>query len=535
MDLNKELVLASEAGNETTVIELLNKDADPNTMGPNSGALHCAAFNGHAGIVKLLLEKAANPNVADHQSYYPLHLAASKKELEIVKHLLAHGADLNAVTSSLGTVLHIAAAINFHEILDLDAIKNVDLEARDHEQKTALNVAASLGHLEMAKALVELGANVNTSDSDNNSPLLNAIFRADNTKVGQWQSVGMNSGVSAKYEIINGCFRYIKPFNGDQNELGEVLPTEDQYEIAGYSWGPAAHLPYLDSVQLITFLIDNHADVNHVGIQNTTPMIAACSVGEPDVIMPLVVKGARFDVKNEIGISPLHYLARSKRLDGLYCYFRLSNDKNPNLYDDNGWTPAHFLADIGGHPEMAKILLLNGIDLNSASTKELGPFPLGVKAFEVAQHWNDSEMAALLSPESNLEITDPNESIYLRFVSCDDIDLDILVTEDLSYELENESLSMDKNNLFPLVSFLFQTPISAMELKSGTYYDLTDLKNKCLLPEQLEEKYEQWFRISHIQDSKYARKKIEEIVAFVQKNKEAKHLLLLDEYIWNVV
>lgn len=399
MDLIKELVLASEAGNETTVNELLNNGADPNAMGPNSGALHCAAFNGHANIVKALLEKGANPNVADHQSFYPLHLAASKKHLAIVRELIAYGADLNVVTNSLGTVLHIAAAIDFYEILDINEIKKMPFEARDHEQKTALNVAASFGSYTFGYRIANLGADINTIDESGNNPLLNVLYQLERTKIESWSSVGSNSGVNVKYQITNGCFRYIKPYKGGANELGRVLSMSDQYDIAGYSWGPDGLMEYVKCIYLVKHLIDNGADVNIQNQDESTPMIMACSVGEAEVITALAKKGASFDFKGSDGITPLHYISRSKRLDGLKAFYKWNENPKTDIVDGKGWTPAHFLADSGGHPDMAKLLIKNGVDLTKGGTEEFCGLKKGITAREVAEHWNDHEMAKLLTPK----------------------------------------------------------------------------------------------------------------------------------------
>jgi ankyrin repeat protein len=399
MDLNKQLIIAAEEGDEAIVIEMLANGASPDAMGPNSGALHCAAFNGHINIIKLLLEKGANPNVADNQSFYPLHLAASKNEIEICELLLSFNADVNAVTSSQGTVLHVAAAINFYDILKLPQIKAVNLEAKDIEGKTALHVAASLGNFFMVRELVELGADVNSIDSFGDSALINAINYADTVKVVEWQSIGENSGVKVKYQIVNGTFRYIKPYNGNPNELGTVLSRDEQYEISEYPWGPDGHLKYLECIAVAEFLIENGADVHLFGQNQCTPMISACSLADSDLISLLFEKGASFDTRNNTGATPLHYIARSKRLDALEMYFDLSDNKNPNLLDDKNWTPGHYLADLGGHPEMAKLLIYHGLDLEIGGNAAFG-LKEGIKAFEVAEHWKDPEMASLLSTKA---------------------------------------------------------------------------------------------------------------------------------------
>lgn len=397
MDLEKELVIASEDGNETLVIELLNKGVNPNAMGPNSGALHCACANGHHSIAKHLLEKGANPNIADNQAFYPLLLAASVKRLDICKTLLNHKADISVVTKAKGSLLHIASAINFHQILSLPEIKSLNIEAKDHEGMTALNVAASLGSLEMVKKLVALNADVNTTDDGKTTPLTRALYHMDGIKIPEWNSVGTIEGVSVKYQIINGCFRYINPYYGNPNELGKVLPLGEQKEICSYDWAPEVHSTYLKGIEIVKFLIKNGANVNAIDTIGNSPMICACSIGEPHLITELAKNGAAFNDSNNLGIKPLHYLARSKRLDGLLCYYKLNKDKNSNILDNNGWTPGHFLADTGGHPEMAKVLLANNLDINISSSKEFGPYKKGIKAFEVAEHWDDDVIAGLFS------------------------------------------------------------------------------------------------------------------------------------------
>ena len=55
--------------------------------------MHNAAQEGHVEIVKILLERGANPNAEDDAGRTPLHDAAFKGHVEIVKLLLERGAD----------------------------------------------------------------------------------------------------------------------------------------------------------------------------------------------------------------------------------------------------------------------------------------------------------------------------------------------------------------------------------------------------------------------------------------------------------
>jgi len=87
--------------------------------------LRCAAGAGHLEVVKLLLERGANPNEPE-PGIAPqggaLHAAIGGKHFEIVKLLLEHGANADAEVESSGNCLFMAKFINApQEIIDLIA------------------------------------------------------------------------------------------------------------------------------------------------------------------------------------------------------------------------------------------------------------------------------------------------------------------------------------------------------------------------------------------------------------------------------
>jgi len=126
-------------------------------------------------------------------------------------------------------------------------------------------------------------------------------------------------------------------------------------------------------------------------------MSMACHSGEAKMIQELHKKGASFDSKRDSGATPLHEAAGSGRLDGLEMVFNLLKDYDVNVTDNYGWTPLHYLADIGGHIKMAELLLEKGGDVTIKSTENRGAgTPAGVTASQVALHWKDNEMGDAL-------------------------------------------------------------------------------------------------------------------------------------------
>ena len=75
--------------------------------------LHAAVGNNGKEMVKLLLEKKANPNLLNGDGWTPLMVAAARREKEIVELLLNHGADVNVLSASGQTALSLAESQSF--------------------------------------------------------------------------------------------------------------------------------------------------------------------------------------------------------------------------------------------------------------------------------------------------------------------------------------------------------------------------------------------------------------------------------------
>ncbi|TYZ62460.1 hypothetical protein PybrP1_005581 [[Pythium] brassicae (nom. inval.)] len=78
-------------------------------------AVYYAAANGHADVLRELLARGADPNVASVRRA-PLHCATEWRRAECVALLLAHGARADEVDTSGSTALDIARAKGFEEI-----------------------------------------------------------------------------------------------------------------------------------------------------------------------------------------------------------------------------------------------------------------------------------------------------------------------------------------------------------------------------------------------------------------------------------
>lgn len=176
---------------------LIESGADVNSSDTEGNtALHMAAYLGYIDLVEILVAGNARINSKNNSDNMPLDFALEEDRSEVAKYLIENGAALdvegifvdtplhvalnkgnqklskliiskvddvtkiNSSGSSGSSALHLAAAAGMHELVNLLA-PNSKLDDKDFSGNTALQLAAKGNHLEVIKALVTAGADVN--------------------------------------------------------------------------------------------------------------------------------------------------------------------------------------------------------------------------------------------------------------------------------------------------------------------------------------------------------------------------------------
>jgi ankyrin repeat protein len=151
--------------------------------GPMPWSLEYTAMRGQTDVMKMLLAMGADPNAAGSGGTTPLDDAAFKGDLAGVRMLLAHGALVNAVSKAGTQPIHDAALGDSAEVIRELAMHGADINARTRgDAQTPLYIAAAMGKMKAVEALVALGADLTTKDSQGRTPL-DAAERAGLTDV----------------------------------------------------------------------------------------------------------------------------------------------------------------------------------------------------------------------------------------------------------------------------------------------------------------------------------------------------------------
>ncbi|KAG8437300.1 hypothetical protein GDO86_008126 [Hymenochirus boettgeri] len=166
------------------------KDISPDVLryiinmadGNGNTALHYSVSHSNFEIVKLLLDAdVCNVNQQNKAGYTPIMLAAlaaveAPKDMRVVEELFSAG-DVNAKASQAGqTALMLAVSHGRIDMVKALLVCGTDVNIQDDEGSTALMCASEHGHVEIVKLLLaQHGCNAALEDNDGSSALSIAL------------------------------------------------------------------------------------------------------------------------------------------------------------------------------------------------------------------------------------------------------------------------------------------------------------------------------------------------------------------------
>ena len=169
-----DFVQSAEKGDLKAIQLFLNAGIDCNAQSATGlTALMAASKNGRIEVVNKLLDQKVNVDAQDKQGVTALMLAAESNQVEIVKLLLKKNADPNLEDQTGWTALMKAVYQGNTGCVEA-------LAARSRQEvNRALLIAALTGHKEIAKILLDNGAEVDSRADDGRTPLMLAAGKGD--------------------------------------------------------------------------------------------------------------------------------------------------------------------------------------------------------------------------------------------------------------------------------------------------------------------------------------------------------------------
>lgn len=160
------LMIAAEKGFSSIVEHLINSGAKVNTRDKNQTTALMVSSNDE--IAKLMINAGANVNARDDLGATALILLAGGGYESVVQCLIDAGADINAKIPSSGITALMNAVGNEHDGTAKILIKfGADVNAISNDDGTALAVSVVKDNLEITRALIRAGADVNFGRNGN--------------------------------------------------------------------------------------------------------------------------------------------------------------------------------------------------------------------------------------------------------------------------------------------------------------------------------------------------------------------------------
>ena len=313
------------------------------SMEPESGTspLLAAAEMNHAKILRLLLERGANPNLPslpDKTGQTALHVANSCEAVEI---LLLHGADVNS-QMTVGTPLHMASA--FGNINTVKALldNGATIDAHDKARCTPLHDAVKEGGIDVLISLLYRGANPNAQNKKLETPLHMA------SEYGNTEVVKALLNDNAAIDIHN---------NWQETPLHYAARAGD--------------------INTVAYLLHKGANPNAQNGDLETPLHMASRNDSIEVVKALLDNGAAIDIQDDWQGTPLHDAARAGDIDTVA--YLLHKGANPNARDDEFQTPLH-LASKEDSIDIVKTMLENGATIDANDESQKTPLHIATKA-----------------------------------------------------------------------------------------------------------------------------------------------------------
>jgi ankyrin repeat protein len=309
--------------------------------------------------------------------------AATNGDLVRVGMLLERGTEVDAKDEHGLTPLMWSARRGHVEVARALLLKGADLNAKDHHHgATPLIWAVHAGHVDIVRLLLDKSASyanrfnlvglllsrsadVNAKDWDGITPLMTAADRGRLDIVRLLLDKGATVNVQARPGGPQGWTALMSAvYRGfPENTSAATIGLNSYYTSLGQGETSSGKDAQNDYHGILKLLIERGADVD-AAWWCWTPLNGAAERGDLDVAKLLLEKGASVKSKDKSGWTPLFEAAKRGHSEVAKLLLEKGADVNAALED--GWTP---LIRAGGQPEIVKLFLEKGADVNAKDRK----------------------------------------------------------------------------------------------------------------------------------------------------------------------
>ena len=262
-----------------------------------------ASRQGSVECVRILVEAGADPNATDPEGISPLLSAIINGHYDVAGWLLANGADPNLADATGRTPLYAA----------------VDFNTMPASNRPAPNVVENrMTSLRLMEALLDRGANPNAR-LKKQQPYRTKVDRGNDTMLGAGTTPLLRAAKAAdlaamRLLLARGADPKIANGNDPGSEVtgsrrpptGGITPLMAAAGLGSKEEDTTGRLKTeADIIEAMTLCLNAGADLNAADTSGRTALHGAAQKGYDQVIRFLAGHGARLDVKDRRGLTPL--------------------------------------------------------------------------------------------------------------------------------------------------------------------------------------------------------------------------------------
>jgi ankyrin repeat protein len=316
-----------------------------------------------------------------------IHEAAKEGDLEAVMSLLqADPALIDTPDDGGRTPLHHACREGQGEVARFLLEQGADANVQNRHLVTPLHYAAARGDEPVTRMLLEIGAALDVKDLDSHAPLhyaaiggfeeVTALLIEKGADLELKDDHGRTALVLAAREMGGpGVVRVLL-------EAGADIDSRDEADDTALSLAA-----WRGTNDVVDLLIEMGASIPTEGLEAKQLLVYAASKRLKGLFTTMVEKGAPLEFDTENGGDLLHSAAAGG--DPEIIQMLVDRGFDPDKADINGWRPLHFAADMG-RIEAARLLVEAGADIEARTL-------MGQSALNIAKEWEYAQLAEALT------------------------------------------------------------------------------------------------------------------------------------------
>jgi len=377
------LLLACESQMPTVAVKMLDAGAEHGGWHRGYGLIHIAAANNQMQVVKRLLQLGQAVDETSWSGTTPLMEAARSGQHDMAMFLISQGARKYKMNDDNVTLLHYAAEGNLVELMDQLIAEGMKPDVADDRGDTPLFYALRGDALDALKRLIEHGANPYAFDNHDWSILDISTFKKEPTKTDRWvqryfKEHPAPDGVASRAQLYRQKLGKLAKEIRRRIKAGESLDVEDN---KGHSLLHQAVV--VKDLASVTLLLEHGFDSNVTHPKDGTPLHIAADRGATQIAALLLKHGARTDLRDYLGATPLH----DATLD--ICKMLLDVGADVDALSNEQATPLHWACTLG-KAKIARLLVERGANVRIRNDDSYEP------AMECLLRGDDPELLRFL-------------------------------------------------------------------------------------------------------------------------------------------